>query len=642
MWRIAIDEEQNGLTEHWQVTGLPSYREVSIPHTYNIEPQTEEYRGMAWYEYHFIPEANWENKRIRLQFNGVYRDADVWINGSFLGKHYNSGFTTFVLDAKQTIVAGKENILTVCVQNHFSSDALPMDRRFDWADDGGIFREVNFIITEFDAIDHVKLLATPVINTIGARQSTASAFFSAHVYLCEPIGEYSDLNYTYKIFKGCDQDKELIYESDPFPINCTDFELNPITLNEVTLWHFDHPQLYTVIITLHSGRMLSDQLSIAFGFREFKTLNSQFVLNGEFVKLVGTEFMPGSNPSFGNAEPKEYLYKIMTQLKESNCVFTRFHWQQDDAIYDWCDRNGMLVQEEIPNWGLLEPPGSLQLECSKKQTDEMLKSHYNHPSIISWGMANELKGQDPQTVAFMVELKKYIKSMDPTRFVTYITNTMWDGAADATLTGDFLMINEYIGTWHKGLDTVTELRKVIAANPDRVLVMSEFGLCEPRFSGGDSKRSKVFKQKMDIYRKFPEIGGTINFCLNDYRTQMGEEGKGKLKRRVHGSTDIFGEYKPSYYIVQEECSPLKATWVEVSSATCTLALQARNDLPSYLVENYYLRILDEAEVEQNKIAIPTLKPGDSCQISMDLNSTTTLQICRPNGFVVKTLSVGSL
>jgi len=212
---------------------------------------------------------------------------------------------------------------------------------------------------------------------------------------------------------------------------------------------------------------------------------------------------------------------------------------------------------------------------------------------------------------------------------------MWEGVTtDATLEGDLLMINEYIGTWHGNLDTEAELRKVITANPDRVLVMSEFGLCEPRFSGGDQKRSSLFKSKLDIYRKFPEIGGIINFCLNDYRTQMGEEGRGMLKRRVHGSTDIFGEPKPSYYRVQEECSPLKITQLNTSIDTCTLNLQSRNDLPSYQVEDYYINILDENETLRNQVQIPTLNPGDSCQLTLEYYQNGTLQICRPNGFIV--------
>ncbi len=637
-WRFTIDKEQAGLREQWQVTGLPVYREVTIPHTFNVESETQDYRGMAWYEYHFTPKADWENKRIRIQFNGVYRDADIWVNGNFIGRHYNSGFTTFVMDTNHTILINQENILTVCVQNHYSQEALPLNDRFDWADDGGIYREVSFIITEWDAFDYVKLMAVPEITAAGKRQRTAAAAFSVHAFLCDTINVQSNLFCSYKLYKGWEQSKELIYSSDTYPVTGgTDFETNAISIDKVALWHFDNPQLYTVILQLYSKDKLSDELSISFGFRELKNQNSQLILNGEIVRLVGTEWMPGSNPAYGNAEPKEYIDTILAQLKEANCIFTRFHWQQDEAVYEWCDRNGMLVQEEIPSWGLLDPPGEVQMEVSKCQADEMIKSHGNHPSIISWGMANELLGQAPETAAFMNELRKYIKSIDPNRLVTYTTNTVWEGATtDATLEGDILMINDYIGTWHGSLDPEAELRKVITANPNRVLIIAEFGLCEPKFSGGDQRRSLLFKNKMDLYRKFPEIGGIINFCLNDYRTQMGEEGKGMLKRRVHGSTDIFGEPKPSYYIVREDCSPLKIVQIDFSADICTLTLQAADKLPSYLVEHYYIRVLDQNGAECSKVQIPALTPADTCKLSFAFHRGHSLQICRPNGFTVLT------
>lgn len=169
--------------------------------------------------------------------------------------------------------------------------------------------------------------------------------------------------------------------------------------------------------------------------------NHRFVLNGEYVRLCGTEWMPGSNPAYGNAEPKEYMISILKQLKESNCVFTRFHWQQDEAIYDWCDQNGILVQEEIPHWGKVpEEPGSQQMSVSKQHIDEMMASHYNHPSIIMWGMGNELMGQSANIWGFMLELKDYIKSIDPDRQVNYVTNTILENpSADATRIGDILM-----------------------------------------------------------------------------------------------------------------------------------------------------------------------------------------------------------
>lgn len=101
-----------------------------------------------------------------------------------------------------------------------------------------------------------------------------------------------------------------------------------------------------------------DCVDVTVGFRSLTVRNGQFVLNGETVELVGTEWMPGSDPRIGNAETKEDIARWLTLLKGCNCIFTRVHWQQDDAFFDWCDRHGMLVQEEVPLWGQPKEPVS--------------------------------------------------------------------------------------------------------------------------------------------------------------------------------------------------------------------------------------------------------------------------------------------
>lgn len=141
-------------------------------------------------------------------------------------------------------------------------------------------------------------------------------------------------------------------------------------------------------------------------------------------------------------------------------------------------------------------------------------------------------------------------------------------------------------------------------------------------------------EKMNIYSKFPEIAGIINFCLNDYRTQMGEEGSHHLRRRVHRSTDIFGEPKPSYYVVQNYCSPIQILNMCSINGNFNIRLQAKDTLPSYLVDKYYIVFWDnDGEIIENAI-IPTLKPGEQCDIASNYN-ISRIQIFRPNGFWVE-------
>lgn len=301
-------------------------------------------------------------------------------------------------------------------------------------------------------------------------------------------------------------------------------------------------------------------------------------------------------------------------------MFTRFHWQQDDAVYDWCDRHGMLVQEEIPNWGGMEQ-GAWQIMISRQQAEEMVRFHGNHPSIIAWGIGNELRGQEEQTKRCLREVLGYVRMIDPHRLIHYVSNTVWtDPAEDASALGDSLWANEYIGTWVKDLNVYEELDKTVKAHPEKPLVISEFGLCEPVFPGGDPERIQIFKEKMEIYRKYPQIAASVNFCLNDYRTQMGEEGTGALRRRVHGSTDLYGQPKPSYYVVQKECAPLIA-----AEEPGRLVFRCRKDLPAYIVQGYVL------QMEGKSYPIDTLRPGEEWSISWNGLPYT---LVRPTGDLV--------
>ena len=263
-------------------------------------------------------------------------------------------------------------------------------------------------------------------------------------------------------------------------------------LENVDYWHFDRPALYRLRLTLKNRGVTEDVCETVFGFRDFHTEGSAFYLNGERVRLCGTEWMPGSDPAYGAAETPEQMEKMLKLLKESNCVFTRFHWQQDDFILDWCDRHGILVQEEVPFWGAdPQDAGPLQREIAFAQLEEMIAAHGNHPCIFAWGVGNELYAQGEKTIRYIREAAAHAHALDPARCADYVSNTWFENPmTDGTADGDILMINDYIGTWHGDRDEHAELSRLIADNPGRPIVPSEFGLCEPAFAGGDERREQ--------------------------------------------------------------------------------------------------------------------------------------------------------
>ncbi|WP_435925749.1 glycoside hydrolase family 2 TIM barrel-domain containing protein [Paenibacillus sp. DYY-L-2] len=420
---------------------------------------------------------------------------------------------------------------------------------------------------------------------------------------------------------------------------CRTIPLSDIALADVELWHFDHPHLYELTIRVKEGDRIHDEVKVKLGFREFRASGNRLLLNGEPVRLVGVEWMPGSHPMKGMAESEKDRERVLEQLKHANCVLTRFHWQQDDKLLEWCDRNGILVQEELPLWQQPFEPGEETMPVAKQQIFETISRHRHHPSVIAWGMGNELDGQSEQTQKFVQQLKSYTLELDPTRMVNYVSNTVHlEPSKDATGAGDVIMWNDYIGTWHGEHNMEEVIEKLGAAYPDKPIVVAEFGLCEPAFSGGDPKRIEILLEKTEVYRRHPNIAGFIFFSLNDYRTQMGEDGVGRLRQRVHGVTDLYGVEKPSYQLLRQTASPLiLETTHNEGTGDLICKFICKKDLPSYSVTGYSLSVLANPEDSEARYDIPPMEPGSSCEMiipTKGLSGQVRLAIHRPTGFSV--------
>lgn len=593
-------------------------RQVTLPHTWNIEPGTEELYGTACYRC-ILPPC--PGTRHFVRFGAVSRDACVWLNGQVLDLHSMSAYTPFTVELTPAWDPAGENELRVTANNSFSAKALPCGSSFDWPNDGGLIRPVELWGSGSHILAACRVTANPFIPALGARVDGGTAGFTASGRI---DGEDDvPLTLVWKVTAGTPEEPGATVEEGELACEAGDFALPVRTWQQIRFWHFDAPNLYTLSLELYRDGVCLDGTTTVFGFRQLRLQGPRLYLNGEQVRLCGTEWMPGSDPGYGLAEPAEQLEKMLTLLKKSNCVLTRFHWQQDDRVYDWCDRHGILVQEEVPFWGK-EPPVATprQMVTSAMQVEEMIRAHSNHPSIIAWGVGNELDAQAPMTRCYIQQAVVRTREEDPSRFVNYVTNTIYaNPARDGTVYGDILMINDYIGTWHGDLNPKEEWRKILEKNPGRAIIPAEFGLCEPAFAGGDERREDIFREKMNQYRGIPNIVGTIYFCLNDYRTQMGEDGSGRMRRRIHGSTDLWGQPKGSYQAVREECAPLL-----VRPGPAGVKLVCRNTIPSYTVQGYVIRKGDRT------IPIPTLHPGESW-LCTELHDTD-FTILRPTGFPV--------
>lgn len=636
-WLFGIDSMDAGVRDRWFEKGLPAHlsRQVKVPHTWNVDPGTEEYYGTAWYQKEVNIPGDVKGKSVRLQFNAVYRDATIYLNGQQIGEHKGSGYTKFYVDASGAARKGK-NILTVRVSNQFSKAALPYNKSFDWSNDGGITRDVSLIVTHRSDINYILADARPVAGT-------KSGSLALQVVFLDKKEQQKQVQARITVFDAAQ--RQVFTQTQMYPLQGDRLKMI-LQIPEVNLWHFDHPHLYSVRVdVLEKGAIRASQTATV-GFRSIAVNNSKIYLNGEAVRLSALEWMPGSNPAYGMAEPAAVIYGNLEHIKKLNAVFTRFHWQQDDQLLDWCDKHGLLVQEEIPLWG----GGTGHLDSAitaiaMSQAYEMVHTHYNHPSIIAWGVGNEHYGRSANTQDYVKHMYQYIKGMDSSRLVNYVSNSIQDNPSlDATVYGDVIMWNEYYETWFEGrmTDVPAILDSIHKHHPEKPIVISEYGLCEPAFSGSDPRRIEHMLTHTAIYECKPYVAGAIYFSLNDYRTFIGEEGTGKRRQRVHGLMDLDGNPKPSYNYLRNLFSPIKLASMKTSAnkSELNVTIFIPGGMPSYALTGY-TACISSASGNGEILQLPLLEPSKRYTFTLKNISGNNRQVVfsRPGGFNVLSVPV---
>jgi beta-galactosidase len=620
---------------------------VHVPHTWQAMGRSPEYSGVAWYRLRFDVPRSWVSRYVRVEFEAVTHTAHVFLNGKALGQHIGKGYTAFTIDLSPDLKAGQENTLLVRVDNRPNDRMLPRNKSYDWTDDGGIIRPVNLIVTPPVFIERVEIYAVPDLD-----RSTAEIRVRAIVRNTHVRSQRAILRAEIRQANGLLQTHSINQVAADLPANSRQaVELGPTTINKPALWHFDSPTLYVAAVEVTNSSE-SHEFIDSFGIRSFEVRGSSFYLNGERVSLIGVERMAGSHPELGMAETREWIDNNHRDIKELNCVFSRVHWAQDRRVLDFCDRHGILFQEEVPAWGpdtFRDTTDDLQRALEQnglEQLREMIARDRNHPCIICWGLCNEVDGKNPRSHHFAHAMSAEARKLDPSRLQTYASHTLANNPReDMAGDFDFISTNEYYGSWSPGGpgDVKAHLERIRRAFPNKPIVVSEYGWCEcqPGMEPGDENRVKIINTHTEVFRDFPEVAGAIYFDYNDYRTLVGDKGAGAFRQRVHGVVDLYGTRKSSFEALRRQCSPVRNIDIEKSGAAqYTINIQTRQQLPAYSLRGYSLRWIafgyDGLPMEGGSIRLPVLSPGSSHKSTVAVSIPDVRRIdvavLRPTGF----------
>jgi beta-glucuronidase len=590
---------------------------------------------------------SWKTVHVRVEFEAVTHTAHVFLNGELIGQHIGKGYTAFTVDLSPNLHFGEENALLVRVDNRPADRMLPRNRSYDWADDGGIIRHVNLLITPQVYIERVEIDAVPKLA-----DSSAEIRLRAFVRNTTSKAQPFDLHASFRPNESPGRAITPLHASHAVAANSEEIiEIGPGTVRNAVLWHFDSPNLYLASLSLKSA--LGEQsLLETFGIRHFEVRGAAFYLNGEKVSLIGVERMAGSNPDFGMAETLEWIQKNHEDMKKLNCVFSRVHWPQDRRVLDFCDRNGILMQEEVPAWGwetFHDTSDEVQHALEQnglEQLREMVARDRNHPSIVAWGLCNEVDGKNPRSRQFAHKLGDEARRLDPSRLQTYASNSLdSDPGADMAGDFDFISTNEYYGSWAPGGPQevrahLDQVRKAFAGKP---IVVSEYGWCEcqPGIMPGDDLRVDIVNSHTEAFREFAEVAGAIYFDYNDYRTLAGDKGTGALRQRVHGVVDLYGKPKPSFTALRLQSSPIEQLSIQKTGEfEYKLNVSLRRQLPGYTLRGYVIRCTaygyDDLPMAGHVSDLPALQAGSSHSVAVSFQGTPVrrivVDVMRPTGF----------
>ncbi|WEA00643.1 glycoside hydrolase family 2 protein [Mucilaginibacter sp. SJ] len=426
-WKFCLGDvagaQKKGIDDSkWESIGLP--HSFSIPYFMS----SDFYVGYGWYRKHFHI-GHISDNRVSLDFEGVFQQAEVFVNGKDVGRH-TGGYTGFNLDITNALKPG-DNILSVRVNNVWKADVAP--RAGEHTFSGGIYRDVRLVITApVHFAPYGIFISTPKVSPVSAtvnvqvelkNTKSVSARIRVRTTILDPARKRILAFEKYHTLQPNSTD--TVTQSDP-------------VVRNPKLWSPDHPYLYTAVTTVYEGAKKIDEERHAFGIRSIKwTADSGFFLNGKHLYLKGAN-VHQDHAGWGDAVTNTGFYRDVKMIRDAGFNFIRgSHYPHDPAFADACDKLGVLFWAENNFWGIggsdSTPEGywnasayptqtkdTAAFEASVRQElQEMIRINRNHPSIIVWSISNEPFFTAKHTIIPTRDLLKslvgLVHRIDPTR-----------------------------------------------------------------------------------------------------------------------------------------------------------------------------------------------------------------------------------
>jgi beta-galactosidase len=387
---------------------------------------------------------------LQIEFDGVYMNSDVWLNGRHLG-NWPYGYTSFYFDVTPWLNSGeKSNVLAVRVDN----SRQPNSR---WYSGSGIYRHVRMTFTTPLHVAHWgTYVTTPKV-------SAESAAVRIRTLVQNETGDDREVALVNEILDSDNQVVATVETKQNISANGEIEFDQTVEIEKPHLWFLDEPYLYKVRSCFKNSDKLGDIYESSFGIRDIRyDVDKGFFLNGEHIKMQGM-CIHHDGGSVGAAVPEGVWERRLQLLKAMGCNALRMsHNPPDPKLLDMCDRMGFLVMDEaFDQWKIAKSPQDYSRyfdQWSIKDLTAMLHRDRNHPSIVMWSVGNEIREQTrPNGAEVLRPLVELCHKEDPTRPVTSACDNI---AADGGgTTPEFLDLLDIVGynyadRWHSRRETM--------------------------------------------------------------------------------------------------------------------------------------------------------------------------------------------
>lgn len=466
-------------------------KRVDLPHTWNAQDvlagNADYHRGIGDYEKRVTIPDSMVGKRIFLRFEGANTVTDVFVNREHAGRH-KGGYGAFNIEITDFVKYGEENSVLVRVNNSETLDIMPLTGDFNHY--GGIYRNVYLVTTGrvgISMLDNGSCGVRLVQDSVSHERAEVRAL----VALSNAESEDVDATLRLCLFDG---EKEVLSTEKTVTLRPGENENHvlPFGLDNPHLWNGrKDPFMYRVEVAVYRDGKKVDCVEQPLGLRFYRIDPDEgFFLNGRHIALHGV-CRHQDRAEVGNALRCEHQDEDARLMLEMGVNAVRLaHYPHSEYFYDLMDRYGIVVWAEIPfvgPFGFVDVPEFK--ENGRQQLMEMVRQHFNHPSIVVWGLFNELDETGDSPVPYLQELNELAHGEDPTRLTVAASNI----EGELNLVADVMAWNRYDG-WYGAMpvDLGRWLDNKHAGFPDVCVAISEYG-------GGAS----IYQQQDSVVKSVP-------------------------------------------------------------------------------------------------------------------------------------------